>query len=75
MKQFREDHFYFPNDPGFDVITVEKRTAKMIFVSTPIGVKWRMKIKVDENGNEYAVDSSVTPRWRFALTYQALNEG
>ena len=75
MKQFREDHFYLPNDPGLDVIMVEKRTAKMIFVSTPKGVKWRMKIKVDENGNEYAVDSSVPPHWRCAFTYQALNEG
>lgn len=75
MKRFREDHFYFANDPGIDAITVEKRTKKMIFVVTPHGTRWRMRIRTDEDGNEYAVDSSVTPKWRFALTYQAVNEG
>ena len=75
MKKFQVDHFYLANDPNFGGVTVERRTDKTIFVVNHNGVGFRMRVKVDKNGNEYAVDSSVPTKWRLAFMYEANSEG
>ena len=75
MKQFQVDHFYLANESSFGGVTVERRTDRTIFVVNHNGVKFRMRIKVYKNGNEYAVDSSVPKKWRIAFTYEANHEG
>ena len=75
MKQFQVDHFYLANESSFGGVTVERRTNRTIFVVNHNGVRFRMRIKVDENGNEYAVDSSVPAKWRMAFSYYADREG
>ena len=61
---------YRPYQAEFDPITVLRRTDKTIWVDNG-QTKWAMRIKRDENGNEYAVDSSVPMNWRDAFTYSA----
>ena len=71
MFKFEVGKSYEPNDPGFDPVTVVKRTEKMIQIKNDRGTTWRMRIRVDEDGNEYVADSSVPKGWRHMLTYQA----
>ena len=61
---------YYPYDRSFSPITVLKRTAKTIFVTNGDS-EWRMRIKTDRNGNEYATDSSVPADWQDVFTYTA----
>lgn len=42
----------------------------MIFVTNGDS-EWRMRIKTDKNGNEYATDSSVPADWQDVFTYVA----
>ena len=69
-KTFEVGKEYFPYDAGFDPIVVLRRTEKTIWVDKD-GIKWRMRIKRDAVGNEYAVDSCVPYKWRDAFTYIA----
>ena len=71
MKQFEVGKSYEPSDSGFPPVTIMKRTAKMILVRGEAESCWRMRIKTDEDGNEYMTDSSVPVKWRDALTYNA----
>ena len=61
---------YEANDPGYNPITVLRRTDKTIWVDNDQS-KWRMRISHDADGNEMVTDSSVPYRWRDALTYKA----
>ena len=70
MFRFEVGEKYEPNDFGFDPIRIERRTDKTVWVDKD-GVKWRMRIKKDRNGNEYVADSCVPLKWRDAFTYQA----
>lgn len=64
--------WYDAYDHTFPSIKVLKRTPKMIEVENEITlIKYRMKIHLDADGNEYAVDSSVPKRWREAFTYNS----
>ena len=51
-------------------IKVLRRTDKMITVTNG-GSTWRMKIRIDDKGNEYVVDSSVPKKWQDAFTCSA----
>lgn len=73
MKRFEVGKAYEANDPGFDPIMVLRRTAKCIIVDNGQS-KWRMVVKVDENGDEYVVDSSVPKRWQEAFRYSSKRE-
>ena len=58
----------------FGTITVLKRSEKSIWVRNNTGIEWRMRIKKDNLGNEFAVDSLVPRKWRDAFTYTADDE-
>ena len=62
---------YESNDPGLSIITVLKRTGKMIKVRNDRGYEWRMKIRVDDDGNEFAYESALGKKWIDAFTYKA----
>ena len=69
-RTFQVGKAYRPYQTELDSMTVIRRTDKTIWCDTD-GVKWSMRIKKDEDGNEYAVDSSVPSHWRDAFTYEA----
>jgi hypothetical protein len=62
MSRFEIGKSYGNVECGFDPITVIKRTAKMILVDM-YGNQWRMKIRVDSNGDEWVVDSYLPRRY------------
>ena len=55
---------------GFDPIKILRRTAKTVWVDKD-GVKWKMRVWMGEDGNEYVTDSSVPRKWRDEFTYCA----
>lgn len=62
---------YYPDGDGFDPIRVLKRTEKTMWVTNG-NDSWRMRIRTDDAGREYASDSSNRAKWyRAALTYRA----
>lgn len=71
MKVFEVGKCYEASDGNYDPIRVLKRTKQFIFVeNVNNGCKWRMKIRQGDSA-EFAVDSSVPPRWRDIFTYSA----
>ena len=71
---FHVGRWYDSNDRSYDPVKVIKRTVKYIRVRNTCGNEWRMLIRVDIDGNEYAIDRSVPSHWRYAFTYCAENE-
>lgn len=73
MKKFTVGCMYEPDYSGFDPIIVLRRTEKTVFVANAYtdNIQWRMRIRTDENGNEYVVDSSEPRKWRNVFTYRA----
>lgn len=70
--KFEVGSVYTPYAREFEPMKVIRRTEKTIVVkNVECGVQWSMRIKVDADGNEYAVDSKVPQRWRTAFTYSA----
>lgn len=61
---------YECSDSGFDPITITKRTDKTVWVNNGHAA-WKMRIWLDENGDEFVTDSSVPKKWRNAFTYSA----
>lgn len=55
----------------YGTVKIVKRTPKCVWVTNGINT-WRMKLRTDEYGNEYVVDSTVPSRWRDAFTCSAL---
>ena len=72
MKRFEIGKEYLATESD-NIIKVERRTARCIFVDKD-GCKWRMRIKQDEEGNEFVVDSSLPHRYQWAATYSAKYE-
>lgn len=70
MAIFEVGKSYEANDPGYDPITITKRTEKTVWVNNG-SASWKMRINHDNNGNEFVTDSSVPPKWREAFTYSA----
>lgn len=66
--QFETGRTYGAMDCGIDPITVIRRTRRCIIVDNGVN-QWRMMVRMDDDGTEYAVDSSVPVRWRVAYTY------
>lgn len=69
-KRFEAGKEYEPYQCEFGAVKVLRRTEKTIFVEKE-GVEFRMKIRTDTDGNEYAIDSTVPKKWRDAFTYTA----
>lgn len=61
---------YEPYQADLGTMRVVRRTDKTIWCEKDF-VQWRMKIRTDANGNEYAVETSVPTTWRDAFTYYA----
>lgn len=74
MKKFEVGCIYRPLDSSFEPIKVIHRTEKTIVVVNAYHFLWRMRIRTDEDGNEYVIDSSVPYKWRGVFTYEAVNE-
>ena len=72
--KFEVGKSYEANDPGHVTIKIIGRTEKTIKVRNEYGYEWRMKIRTDEDGNEYAFDSSVGKKWVESFTYRATLE-
>lgn len=62
MRRFEVGHCYEDGD-RFDPIEVLRRTEKFILVTNG-STTWRMRIRVDADGNEYVEDSSVPKSYR-----------
>ena len=54
----------------YGTIKIVRRTEKTIWVVTNVGIEFFMRVKIDPNGDEYAVDSTVPKKWRDAFTYR-----
>ena len=74
MKQFEVGKVYRRNDTGFDPVMVTRRTKKTVWVRhVVIGNTWFMRVRHDENGNEYAVDYEVPRSYRDSMAFHANN--
>lgn len=70
MAIFEVGKCYRAADCRYDPITITKRTEKCVCVTNG-QADWRMRIRYDKDGNEYAVDSSEPARYRNDATYSA----
>lgn len=71
MKAFKVGKQYRPYQTEYKAIKVIRRTEKTIWAEDTDGVTFNMRVRIDANGNEYAVDGSVPKAWRDAYTYEA----
>ena len=69
-RKFKVGKMYFPYAAEFEPITVVRRTEKTIWVNDT-NTQWSMRVKTDQKGNEFVVDSTVPVFWRDAFTYFA----
>lgn len=71
MKKFEvgKSYEWYQRENGS--VEVLRRSAKFITVRNDFGNSWRMLIRVDENGDEFAIDSTVPSKWRDAFTVSA----
>lgn len=68
--KFEVGKSYEPYGSEYDPIKIIRRTVKTVWVDNG-STQWRMRVKTDEDGNEYVADSSVPLNWRDAFTYNA----
>ena len=66
MDQFEVGKTYGWADCGFDPFTVLSRTEKTIKVTNGVNT-WRMRIRHDEDGDEWVRDSSMGDRSKYSL--------
>ena len=70
MAVFEVGNRYNANDRDLGSVLVVKRTDKSVWVKND-HYTWRMKIRRDESGNEYAYESCHSPRRRDNFTFSA----
>lgn len=73
FRQFEVGKEYRANTSRFDPLRVVKRTKKMVWVDNG-RCEWRMRIRYDDYGNEYLVDSYGSKKYQEDYTYSCLNE-
>ena len=73
MGQFIVGKEYYPYQREYGAMKVIRRTEKTIWCEKNM-VRWSMRIKLDPDGNEYAVDTCVPQRDRDAFTYMTDEE-
>ena len=73
MATFEIGKSYESLDSGYQPIRILKRTEKTIWVENEC-CKWMMRVKHDDKGNEFVVDSCLPRKWREAFMYSALWE-
>ena len=70
MKKFEVGKTYEWYQREYGSVTVLRRTEQFVTVTNG-GSTWRMKIRKDTDGSEYAIDSSVPEKWRDSFTCSA----
>ena len=71
-KKFEVGKMYKNAFPGFLPIEIIRRTAKMVTVKSYFSDHtWRMLIRIDKNGDEYLVDSTLPKSWQRFIFYSA----
>lgn len=70
MAKFEVGCSYMRADSGFDPVTVLRRTEKTIWVRDTRST-WAMRIRHDEHGNEFAVESEIRDRDRYTMCFDA----
>ena len=70
MAIFEVGKCYGAADMRYDPVTVTKRTEKCVCVTNG-HANWRMRVRYDNDGNEYVVDSSEPVKYRDGATYSA----
>lgn len=69
-KKFEVGKTYEAYQSEFDAITVERRTDKTLWVDNG-QCRWRMRIRIGADGDEYVVDSAAGRKWADAFTFSA----
>lgn len=70
MKKFEVGKRYEFYQRDFGSFKVIRRTPKTITAANDY-TTWRMRIKIDTDGDEYVVDTCVGKKWRDAFTCSA----
>ena len=71
-KRFEVGKMYDCVGHGFDPVEIIRRTAKMVTVKPYLSNHtWRMLIRIDKDGNEYLVDSTLPKSWQRFVFYSA----
>ena len=70
-KRFEVGKKYYPYQREYGAVKVVRRSDYYIWCKNSSGVTFRMKIRYEINGDEYAIDSTVPKKWRDAFTYEA----
>lgn len=74
-KKFEVGKTYEAYQREYGAIKILRRTDKTVWVCNDNGelhpLTWAMRIKHDEDGNEFVQDSAVERKWREAFTYSA----
>lgn len=74
MAKFEIGKYYDWGEHGcFDPIQVLGRSKKMIRVRNR-SHQWRMLLRIDENGNEYVIDSSAPKGYKDTFTVKATDK-
>ena len=76
QKVFEVGKSYECADIGFDPITIVRRTDKTVWVHNSYDPhhKWATRIKLDDCGNEYIVDTTAPKRYRSTLMWKSTFE-
>ena len=61
---------YYPAASGVNPIRIVSRTEKMATVDNGY-CKWRMRIRIGKDDNEWMCDSTAPRCWRFQMVYCA----
>lgn len=70
VAKFEVGKSYEAAEVGYDPILIEKRTDKTVWVKAG-NVRWSMRVRHDDDGNEYVKDSSAPQSWQFLHVYNA----
>lgn len=69
-KVFEVGKRYGSYDSGIDPVLITRRSRCFVWVTNGRST-WRMKIYLDNQGNEQVSDCTVPRKWRFMGTYNA----
>ena len=75
MAVFEVENSYRHNDSGYYDVLCVKRTEKSVWMQYNHGGVYRMKVRLDEAGNEWTVDTKIPKRHWDVLTIQSKNLG
>lgn len=71
MAIFEVGKIYAHNDCGFDPVQCVKRTDKSVWMKYYYGSVYRMKIRTNDDGNEWTVDTKMPKRYWDVMAIQS----